>query len=120
VRTVSRWQGVSFGEIPTVADFDERSRTVGASEEERGTTCAARDEDYERGYRLGSCYSMLRPEGEWRSSHVSQRIAKLSRVQFEEARAAGWNYGVLVRQDLGWPNTLLRRPWADGGTSVSL
>src|SRR5688572_18887891 len=76
-------RGVRFGEVSTVAELDERSRQSGASEDERGSSRDERAEDYERGYRFGRAYSIVRPGGEWGSTHVSQMIAKLSSMQFE-------------------------------------
>jgi hypothetical protein len=46
-------------------------------------------------------------------------VAKLSRAQFEQVRAAGWNLETLVDDDVGWAVRLVDRAWADAGKSLA-
>ena len=80
---------------------------------------AKRKDEHRRGYRFSCAYSVIEPKGQWGSTHVSTMVAKLSRAQFEQVRAAGWRLETLVDDDVGWAVRLVDRAWADAGKPVA-
>ena len=49
----------------------------------------------ERGYRFGRAYSVIVPDGEFGSTHVSEMVP-LRKEEFEDARKAGWSWSALA------------------------
>lgn len=47
------------------------------------------EDQLNRGFVFGRCYSVLEPTGELGSTHVS-KVAQISKEVFEEARESGW------------------------------
>jgi hypothetical protein len=57
------------------------------------------DDSYTRGYRFGRWYSVVEPDGEVGSAHISA-CWPISRRDFEYARRNGWRLGHQIRERL--------------------
>ncbi|MBI5499784.1 MAG: hypothetical protein HY907_06045 [Deltaproteobacteria bacterium] len=85
------WSGlVIYGEIldPAVPQFPGDYSDEALSEIRREARIYEQPEM--RGYRFTRCYSVACPEGEFGDTHVSSMTRKITREQFEQARASGW------------------------------
>ena len=85
-----------YGYIFTQSELERREREalarlmeLGHAGQDPADTVAACCESHRLGWRYGSWYSEIEPEGEPGENHVAM-LSRLSRVQFEAARAAGW------------------------------
>lgn len=92
-------QGVDiFGHIPSLEDTLATERSYYAEEmdeDERAEYYGVRhgmNDKLSRGYVFGRHFSIVEPEGELGTVHVSQCIP-ISKEAFEEARAARWQAG---------------------------
>jgi hypothetical protein len=81
---------VIFGYVPTPDEQAASERELGADDEEIEYEREMLADTYARGYRYGKCYSVVEPEGEWGSTHISTMV-KITKEQFEEAKEAGWD-----------------------------
>jgi len=79
-----------YGRIMTREESVGAEKELGAGEAELQHTAARLDSSYARGYRYSWCYSEVEPEGELGFVHVSVMAGKISREQFENAKANGW------------------------------
>ena len=82
---------VVFGEVMTLEVMEKAEREAGADDEEWAFTKETTLDSYARGYRFGYCYSVVEPEGELGSTHISQMVP-ISKTQFEQARESGWTW----------------------------
>lgn len=98
-----------FGEIPTPDELEADERRLGADDDEIAYERATLADSYKRGYRFGTAYSVLEPNGEMGSTHVSE-MRTLTNEQFEEARRYGWDLYAMVQDDVRWAYDLVRRP----------
>lgn len=79
-----------YGQVmPREELFSEEER-LGAEPAELSYTMRSHDDSYSRGYRFGWCYSVVEPDGELGSTHVSTMFMKITEEQFEEAKKNGW------------------------------
>lgn len=76
-----------FGKVADEAEY--RKGLEGCDEEEIQSDLRHHRESRERGYVYGPCYSIICPDGEWGSTHVSE-IWPLSAERMALAKAAGW------------------------------
>ena len=74
-------------------------------EEFTGTLTMLRDSN-RRGYRFGTVWSLIVPDGELGSTHVSE-IMPSSKAEFEDARAVGWDFRALVTSGCLWARQLI-------------
>lgn len=81
---------VIYGYIFTRDEFIKEERDAGSPEAELAWTLERMDSSYARGYRFGWCYSEVEPDGELGSTHVSTMLRKITREEFEAAKARGW------------------------------
>jgi hypothetical protein len=88
-----------WGRVSTLEELDaESARLSNDPEEVRGEHDVIVSA-HARGYRFGWCYSIVEPEGELGSTHIS-RMIPLDQRQFDKAKEHGWN----VREVLGCPD----------------
>jgi hypothetical protein len=80
---------IVFGYVPTLEELEKIERGHGADDEEWEFEKATTLDSYARGYRFGKAYSVIEPEGEWGSTHISVMLP-ISKEQFEAARERGW------------------------------
>lgn len=78
-----------LGEAWSAAHARQSEIDCGADEEEADYTAEALAESRTRGYLFGRCYSIVEPEGEIGSTHVSQ-VMPISKELFDLARESGW------------------------------
>lgn len=85
-----------YGYIFTQSELERRERealarlmAMGHAAQDPADTIAACHESHRLGWRYGTWYSEIEPEGEPGENHVAM-LHRLSRVQFEAARTAGW------------------------------
>jgi hypothetical protein len=90
---------VIFGSIYTREAAKAACIAAGGSEQE----CSAEDrrlvDSFERGYRYGWAYSVVVPDGEPGSTHISTMV-QISADEFEEAKALNWDI-----------DQIANRPW---------
>jgi len=102
------------GNIPTTQDWADYDFSIYESVSEIRTVTDSR----KRGYLRGTAYSVVTPNGEGGSTHVSN-VFPISKEAFEEARASGWRAVDVTPFDLdlmgedaarkgGWTPTLIR------------
>jgi len=100
-RADSPWTGGDvdiFGHIPSIADSIAKERSYYGDpmdDQERAEFSGVRhgmQDRLSRGYVFGNHFSVVEPNGELGSVHVSSLIP-ISKEAFEEARAAGWAPG---------------------------
>jgi hypothetical protein len=84
-----------FGYIPTLEESEAQERELGADDEEIEFEQAQLKDSHSRGYRYGQCFSVIEPTGEWGSTHIANMV-KITKDQFEFAKANGWN--VVVKE----------------------
>ena len=80
-----------FGYVNTLDELDAIERELGVEDDELAFERSMISNAHERGYRYGKAYSVVEPDGEWGSTHVSTMIP-ISREMFEAARECGWTH----------------------------
>jgi len=81
---------VIFGYVPTQTEREASERALGADDEEIEYQRETLADSHARGYRYGKAYSVIEPEGEWGSTHISTMI-QITQEQFTQAKAAKWD-----------------------------
>ncbi len=79
-----------FGYVWTEAEFEANERDCGADDEEMESSMESLRDSHERGYRFGRWYSMVEPDGEIGSNHVSNMVP-ITKEQFDQiVQTQGW------------------------------
>lgn len=79
-----------FGESQPVEAQARREVELGGDEGEYGYAYERFKERHERGYVYGKAYSVIEPDGELGSSHVSE-LTQCEQTTFEHMRKYGWS-----------------------------
>lgn len=79
-----------FGECWSAARSRQSEVDCGADAEEADYTAGVLAESRRDGYLFGRCYSIVEPDGEIGSTHVSQ-VCPISKELFEDARRREWS-----------------------------
>lgn len=95
-----------FGYIHTSEEVEAKERELGADDAEILYERRMMLSSYNRGFRFGTAYSTLCPEGELGDTHVASMVP-LTREEFEQARELGWNTEEIIQTD--WFNTAVER-----------
>jgi hypothetical protein len=78
-----------FGIIPDYDAHQAELRRLCANDNEYAYEITTHEDLYERGYRVGQCYSVVCPDGEYGSTHIST-MQKITPELFELARRCDW------------------------------
>jgi hypothetical protein len=79
-----------FGRVSTLQELDDEKRRLGAGAEERKSEQEMIEGAHARGYRFGTAYSIVEPDGELGSTHLS-RMVPISKDMFLGARLHHWD-----------------------------
>jgi hypothetical protein len=80
---------VIFGRVMSLDELEQMERNLGCDEEEIASEREMISDSHERGYRFGYCYSVVEPEGELGSTHISV-MTKITAEEFQAAKEHGW------------------------------
>lgn len=78
-----------YGHVTPRDTFMKEEKELGAGDDELSWTMHSHDDSYRRGFRFGWHYSVVEPDGELGSTHIST-MKKITREEFEAAKARGW------------------------------
>lgn len=92
---------IIFGYCFTLAEVRDQEIRCGADAEELEFTLKNIQQAHERGYRYSNNYSVLCPEGEIGSNHVS-RMWPISRGQMAQAQEAQWEPSLILAEGGEW------------------
>jgi hypothetical protein len=97
---MGEWQGILiFGKIMTLAELEAGYDQYDSSPEEIQHEREATESAYNDGFRFGTAYSQVVPEGELGDTHVSTMVP-ITADEFESAQKLFWS-----------PDTISREPW---------
>lgn len=93
---------VIFGYVPTQDEVRASEGGDEADPEELQYTLETLADAHRRGYRYGRAYSVIEPEGEWGSTHISTMV-EITEEQFNQAQAHGWDgHEIAAQADGHW------------------
>lgn len=96
-----------FGYVMTREEARSSSLAAGADEEEAQWEDERLVEAHERGYRYGRVHSVIVPEGELGSTHVSTMFRELTAEQFRQASEYRWGARLMAEGGIEWAAELV-------------
>jgi hypothetical protein len=96
MRYVAEWDLIIFGYVNTEDENDKGCLEAGGDAEECKYEHDSMQDSYHRGYRFGTAYSVITPDGELGSTHISVMVP-ITKSQFENARDLKWDKDDIVQ-----------------------
>lgn len=93
------WEDILiFGYIHTREELDAAEVKLGATQEELEYEHRVYDASYNDGFRFGTAYSAIEPNGELGDTHVSD-MTKITKEEFESAKLLDWDLDMVINTD---------------------